>query len=105
VVSLVRVLHDHDDESALEILRAARGALPAGGTLLIGEPMADAPGAATVGAAYFGFYLMAMGQGRARTPHEIGRLLATTGFHQYTCLKTNIPLQSGVIVARAADNM
>ena len=30
VVSLVRVLHDHDDAAALAILRAARRALPAG---------------------------------------------------------------------------
>lgn len=105
VVSLVRVLHDHDDGSALEILRAARSALPAGGTLLIGEPMADAPGAATVGAAYFGFYLLAMGQGRARTPTEIRRLLSAAGFGQFETRSTNIPLQSGVIVARATDSM
>jgi demethylspheroidene O-methyltransferase len=105
VISLVRVLHDHDDKSALEILRAARGALPADGTLLIGEPMADAPGAATVGAAYFGFYLLAMGQGRARTPAEIGRLLSAVGFREYKVLKTNIPLQSGVIVAKVDSNM
>lgn len=105
VISLVRVLHDHDDGSALEILRAAREALPAGGTLLIGEPMADAPGAATVGAAYFGFYLLAMGQGRARTPIETGRLLRAAGFREYKVLKTNIPLQSGVIVARADSSM
>jgi demethylspheroidene O-methyltransferase len=105
VVSLVRVLHDHDDGSALEILRAARGALRSGGTLLIGEPMADAPGAATVGAAYFGFYLLAMGQGRARTPAEIGDLLFAAGFCEHKTLKTNIPLQAGVIVATADGNM
>ena len=105
VISLVRVLHDHDDESALEILRAARGALPVGGTLLIGEPMADAPSAATVGAAYFGFYLLAMGQGRARTPAEIRRLLSIAGFQEFAVLATNIPLQSGVIVARVTDRM
>ncbi len=105
VISLVRVLHDHDDESALAILRAARGALPQGGTLLIGEPMADAPGAETVGAAYFGFYLLAMGQGRARSPAEIGRLLAAAGFPSFEVRKTNIPLQSGVIVASTEVRM
>ena len=105
VVSLVRVLHDHDDESALQILRSARAALPAGGTLLIGEPMAAAPGAETVGAAYFGFYLLAMGQGRARTPKENARLIEAAGFENIEIKQTNMPLQTGVMVARAARNV
>ena len=60
VVSLIRVLHDHDDATALAILCATRRALPAGGTLLLAEPMARTPGAEPVGDAYFGFYLLAM---------------------------------------------
>ena len=32
LVSLVRVVHDHDDPDALRILRAAHAALPPGGT-------------------------------------------------------------------------
>ena len=67
VVSLVRVVHDHDDDAALAILRAARQALPPDGTLLLAEPMAGAAGAEPVGDAYFGFYLLAMGSGRPRT--------------------------------------
>jgi len=80
VVSLVRVLHDHDDSSALAILRAARLALARGGTLLIAEPMAGAPGGEIVGDAYFGFYLLAMGRGRPRTRQEIVRLASAAGF-------------------------
>ena len=75
VVSLVRVLHDHDDESALLLLRRAHAALPPGGRLLIAEPMAATRGAEPVGDAYFGFYLLAMGRGRARTPNEIAELV------------------------------
>ncbi len=67
IVSLVRVIHDHNDDAALEILRAARRALPNDGTLLIAEPLASTPGAESMGDAYFGFYLLAMGSGRPRS--------------------------------------
>ena len=40
IISLIRVVHDHDDDAALAILRAAWQALPSGGTLLLAEPMA-----------------------------------------------------------------
>ena len=71
LVTLVRVVHDHDDPAVLELFRRAHRALPPGGTLLIAEPMADTPGAEPMGDAYFGFYLLAMGSGRARTPDEL----------------------------------
>ncbi|MEN9591629.1 MAG: hypothetical protein RJA21_81, partial [Gemmatimonadota bacterium] len=37
VISLVRVLLDHDDESVLRLLKRVRAALPSGGVLLIAE--------------------------------------------------------------------
>jgi demethylspheroidene O-methyltransferase len=100
LITLIRVLHDHDDDAALRILDVARTALAPGGTILIGEPMADAPGAETVGAAYFGFYLMAMGQGRARRPAEIAALLARVGFADFRLHPTALPLRAGVATAR-----
>ena len=45
IVSLVRVIHDHNDDAALAILNAAWQALPPGGTLLLAEPMAGTPSA------------------------------------------------------------
>ena len=72
VISFVRVLHDHDDATALHLLRAARAALPADGTLVIAEPMSGTAGAEPIGDAYFGFYLLAMGRGRPRTPDQLG---------------------------------
>ena len=102
VVSLVRVIYDHDDEPALSILRAARRALPAGGTLLLAEPMAGAAGARTMGAAYFGMYLMAMGSGRARSAADLATLLRLAGFDRIRERATALPLQAGLIVARAA---
>jgi demethylspheroidene O-methyltransferase len=65
-VSLIRVIHDHNDDAALTILKAARSALPRGGTLLLAEPMAGVAGAESIADAYFGFYLLAMGRGRPR---------------------------------------
>ncbi len=102
VVSLVRVIHDHDDAHALALLRAVRSALPDGGALLLAEPMAETAGAEPIGAAYFGFYLLAMGSGRARRPQELFGLLDAAGFGECRLVRTRMPLQTRLIVARAS---
>ncbi len=104
VVSLVRVIHDHDDPAALDILRAARRALPPGGTLLLAEPMAGTSGAEPIGDAYFGFYLMAMGRGRTRTQAELFALLDIAGFVESRRMPTHTPLLVSVIVAKASQD-
>ena len=101
VVSLVRVIHDHDDASAGAILKAARRALPPGGTLLLAEPMSGTPGAEPAGAAYFGFYLLAMGSGRPRTPSQLLEMLKQSGFGAARLVNTNTPLLTRLIVATA----
>jgi demethylspheroidene O-methyltransferase len=101
VISLVRVVHDHDDAQALRILKAVRGALAPGGTLLLAEPMSGTTGAEPMGDAYFGFYLLAMGQGRPRTPEELQRLLSEAGFSSATTRKTRRPMLTALIVATA----
>ncbi len=100
LVTLVRVLHDHDDAAVSALLAAVRRALPPGGTLLIAEPMAETAGAERVGGAYFGFYLLAMGQGRARSVAELSRMLASAGFVDIERRPTSLPLVTGVLVAR-----
>ncbi|GIS01752.1 MAG: hypothetical protein CM15mP103_03030 [Gammaproteobacteria bacterium] len=65
--SLIRVLHDHDDEPVSGLLSRLCTALKPGGHLLIAEPMAGTPGAEPIGDTYFSFYLWAMGSGRPRT--------------------------------------
>ena len=100
LVSLVRVLHDHDDAAVAALLAAVRRALPPGGTLLIAEPLADTAGAERVGGAYFGFYLLAMGQGRARSAAELSRMLADAGFVGVERRPTALPIVTGLIVAR-----
>jgi demethylspheroidene O-methyltransferase len=100
VASLVRIVHDHDDESALILLRAVREALPSRGVLLLAEPMAGTPGAEPMGDAYFGFYLLAMGPGRPRTAAEIARLLQNAGFGHVRSVPTPRPLLASLTIAR-----
>lgn len=100
IITLVRIVHDHDDPAVAALLRAAFDALPPGGTLLIAEPMAGTPGAEPVGDAYFGFYLLAMGSGRARTADELSGLLAAAGFTAIRLHKTRRPLLARLISGR-----
>lgn len=101
VISLVRVLLDHDDASVLRLLKRVRAALPSGGVLLIAEAMAGVRGAETVGDAYFSFYLMAMGKGRARRAAELHQMLQAAGFRRSRERSTRFPVQTGLIVAEA----
>lgn len=102
VASLVRVIHDHDDGPALTLLKRAHEALPAGGALLIAEPMAGTPGAEAMGDAYFGFYLLAMGSGRPRTVSELAALARSAGFAEAKPLPTRRPLLVRVLLCRKA---
>lgn len=101
LITLVRVILDHDDETALKILKAARRALPPGGTLLLAEAMAETPGAETVGAAYFAFYLMAMGRGRPRSPVRLTALLEQAGFENIRFSSGKRVLRTGILTASA----
>jgi demethylspheroidene O-methyltransferase len=101
VVSLIRVLHDHDDGPALDMLKAIHRALEPGATLIIGEPMAQEPGAERVGDAYFGIYLLAMGSGRPRPAREIIAMCGQAGFVSARRIPTAMPMIASLIVARA----
>ncbi len=64
-------------------LRNVRAALPAGGTLLLAEPMSDTSGAEAMADAYFGLYLLAMGSGQPRSAQTLRRMLQEAGFTRY----------------------
>ncbi|CCD98527.1 methyltransferase [Bradyrhizobium sp. STM 3809] len=101
VISLIRVVHDHDDEAVAQLFAKVRAALPAGGVLLLGEPMRDMAGGSDGVSAYFEIYLRAMGQGRPRSAARLRELLTLAGFSQVRVLRTRIPLIASVIVAKS----
>ncbi|MEL6318438.1 MAG: methyltransferase, partial [Pseudomonadota bacterium] len=100
LVTLVRVIYDHQDAAAMRILRAARAATPPGGALLLAEPMADTPGAAPIGAAYFSFYLLAMGGGRSRSAQRLSEMAREAGFSEVRLLPARRPILTRVLLAR-----
>ena len=98
-ITLVRILHDHDDGPVQALLESAWAALPAGGRLVIAEPMAGTPGARGMGDGYFGLYLWAMNSGRPRTAAEYGTMLESAGFSHWRRVTTNLPAIASVIVS------
>jgi demethylspheroidene O-methyltransferase len=100
IVTLVRILHDHDDEKAQLLLDNIHRALPHNGRLLIAEPLAETPGAERMGDAYFGFYLMAMRSGRPRSRETITAMLHRSGFGSVRPIRTRVPLQTSLLVAQ-----
>lgn len=100
VVSLVRILHDHDDAPAMALLRAVHAALPADGVVLVAEPMTDDRRPDPVGDAYFGFYLLAMGSGRPRRSAEIAGMLAAAGFERVHERRVRQPMLTRLMVGK-----
>lgn len=100
LVTLVRICHDHDDDVVRALfLRLARS-MTRGATLLIVEPLAGTRAAPAMGDAYFGFYLLAMGQGRPRTAREYRAMLDDAGFGPVREHRTDQPLVTRVLSAR-----
>lgn len=100
VVSLVRILHDHDDERVLQLLATARAALAPGGLLLVAEPLAGKRPPGDLIETYFSIYLLAMGSGRPRRFETLAALLKKAGFSRIRRRPTPVPLITSVIVAR-----
>ncbi len=101
LISLVRILHDHDDAPAQKLLGNIHKALAPGARLLIAEPMAETAGAKGMGDAYFGLYLWAMRSGRPRSAAQITAMLERAGFASTRQITTRQPLVASIIVARA----
>jgi demethylspheroidene O-methyltransferase len=99
--TLVRVLYDHDDGAALQILKAVRGAMQPGATLIIAEPMGGTKGAAAHVNAYFSFYLLAMASGRCRSAETHIALAKQAGFASAKAIRTGQPLYTGLVIASA----
>ncbi|MEL6317912.1 MAG: methyltransferase, partial [Pseudomonadota bacterium] len=100
LLTLVRVIYDHDDAHAMAILRRARAATPPDGALLVSEPMAAPAGSESGADAYFAFYLLAMGGGRPRTQARLIEMLRAAGFSRARALRTRRPLLTRAVLAR-----
>lgn len=99
LVTLVRVAHDHADDTVLTVLRAIHDSLPLGGTLLLAEPMANEEGQ-SASDPYFHFYLMAMGAGQLRTPQALAALMEAAGFSHIELAPSPMPMHAQILVGR-----
>jgi demethylspheroidene O-methyltransferase len=100
IISLVRVIHDHNDDSVLAFLRNIRSVCTADTILLIAEPFSGQAATARATDAYFGLYFAAMGQGRTRSPAAIATLAQQAGFECPRQWPTDMPLITGVMTLR-----
>lgn len=102
VISLVRILHDHDDAPVRRLLASVRSAIRPDGLLLVAEPMAGTRAAPGVGA-YFDFYLWAMRSGRPRSRSRLRELLEQAGFADVRERRSFQPLLVRILTARPAQ--
>jgi demethylspheroidene O-methyltransferase len=100
LVTLLRVAHDHPDDVVRVLLRAIHDALPAGGKLLLAEPMARPAGVPSVSDPYFHFYLLAMGSGRLRTAQALTALMQEAGFTHIQAIANPMPLHAGLLLGQ-----
>ncbi len=98
LITLIRVLHDHDDGVAQALLTKIYDSLPPEGRLLIVEPMAETSGATGMGDAYFGLYLWTMGSGRPRSMRENKAMAKKAGFSAIKEVPTPLPIIAQALV-------
>lgn len=97
-VTLIRVLCDHDDDRAAQILSNLYTHLAPGTNVIIAEAMAGESEGGKLAALYFDAYFAAMGSGRCRTPQEIRHLLLHSGFRAVRTVATSNPLLATIVV-------
>jgi len=99
-ISLVRVLYDHADATVAALLANVRQALPAGGRLIVSEPMSGGARPDPATDVYFAVYTLAMQTGRTRSGPEIAALLRAAGFEAIRPAQTLRPYVTSVLSAR-----
>ncbi|MGX9355936.1 methyltransferase [Roseobacteraceae bacterium S113] len=102
VISLIRVLYDHEDSTVIDLLAKCHAALPPAGRLVISEPMTGGAAPTRAGDVYFTFYTMAMQTGQARAPERIAELARAAGFAKIIQPKAPRPFVTSAIVAEKA---
>ncbi|MBQ2261586.1 MAG: methyltransferase domain-containing protein [Loktanella sp.] len=97
MISLIRVLYDHSDDTVADLLAAVHASLPPGGRILISEPMTGGAKPQRAGDAYFALYCMAMRTGRARSADQITVLMRKAGFSNIRAPRAARPFITSVI--------
>ena len=100
VVTLVRVLYDHEDATVDRLLSAVVDTLPPGGRVVVSEPMTGDARPNRAGDAYFALYTLAMGTGRARRPSQVADHLRRAGLAGVRDHGTTRPFVTHVVSAR-----
>ena len=103
IVSLVRVIHDHDDADVMTLLRAIRRALPDNGTLLIAEPIREsaAPSRSATPISHFTFWRWAAAGRDLRA--AAAKCSRDAGFADIALRRPAMPLLTSVITARGGQ--
>lgn len=102
-ISLVRVLYDHDDDTVRALLSRVHEALPAGGRLIISEPMSGGARPDPATDVYFAFYTLAMKTGRTRSQAEIAALCRDAGFVAVRAPQPFRSFVTSIVEARTPD--
>lgn len=98
VITLIRVLYDHDDDTVGSLLTKIHAALPSGGQLVVSEPMRGEDKPERAGDIYFALYCRAMKTGQARKPSAIATMLIKAGFAEPKLLRSRRPFVTSVMV-------
>ncbi|MFZ8958962.1 MAG: methyltransferase, partial [Paracoccaceae bacterium] len=104
LITLIRVLYDHEDETVLRLLKSVHAALPEGGKIVIAEPMSGGEAPDRSADAYFAIYCMAMGTGTVRSAAQISELLWKAGFARVSSVKTRRPFVARIVTAEKTVN-
>ncbi|MEM6492727.1 MAG: methyltransferase, partial [Pseudomonadota bacterium] len=96
LVSLVRVLFDHDDATAQSLVDKAAAAAAPGGRVLVAEPMRTG-GASD---ADYDLDLLAMRGGRLRERSEISAMMRAAGLRAIRAMRGADPLVCSVLVGK-----
>jgi demethylspheroidene O-methyltransferase len=99
LITLVRVLYDHEDHTAELILKRIFESLPSSGKLLITEPMSGGSNPSKSSDCYFSFYTMAMTTGKVRSFEEHKAILLRVGFSNIKKHNGSAPFITQVITA------
>ncbi len=97
VISLVRVLYDHSDDSITKLLTKIYNALPQNGRLIVSEPMLGQGAPNRWGDTYFAIYTMAMNTGKTRSATEITDIMRKIGFSEIKIHRSKRPYVTQVI--------